>query len=256
MLIPSSDRHPPNQPSFDADPQIFRFFFLFFFFTFRKSSPLHEYFLVSHPPISLRFFFLLLSYYYHIPFIKIYFLSLRSITEDEYRKNMKMKKEYDEGSWCGSVDFQASRIKARRSRRAAVWTNLGASKCAPGNGYASVVIRGRTSAAQLIFSLQLHPQSFRVSVVVPGRPLISKRRWWLVEQNVPLLVNKYFHETVENPLVGASSRFVETRSDNYFILFFFFSHRWNLMKRSENGKRTIFLLLLLSFLFVSTNLLP
>lgn len=192
---------------------------------------------MSHSPISLRFFFLLLSYYYHIPFIKIYFLSLRSITEDEYRK-MKMKKEYDEGSWCGSVDFQASRIKARRSRRAAVWTNLGASKCAPGNGYASVVIRGRTSAAQLIFSLQLHPQSFRVSVVVPGRPLISKRRWWLVERNVPLLVNKYFHETVENPLVGASSRFVETRSDNYFILFFFFtSVKFNekIRKREENN---------------------
>lgn len=35
-------------------------------------------------------------------------------------------------------------------------------------------------------------------MLVPGRPLISKRRRWLVERNVPLLVNKYSEETVEN----------------------------------------------------------
>lgn len=100
---------------------------------------------------------------------------------------------------------------------------------APGNGYASVVIRGRTSAAQLIFSLQLHPQSFRVSVVVPGRALISKRRWWLVERNVPLLVNKYSTKLSKIP----SSRrvLVSRKLDRTIILFY--SHRWNLTGRLE-----------------------
>lgn len=77
-----------------------------------------------------------------------------------------MKEVVQVGRFSGAVE------RARRFRRAVILVHQNA----PGNGYASVVIRGRTSAAQLIFSLQLHPQSFRVSVLVPGRPLISKRR--------------------------------------------------------------------------------
>lgn len=97
-----------------------------------------------------------------------------------------MKEVVQVGRFSGVVE------RAKRFRRALILVHQNA----PGNGYASVVIRGRTSAAQLIFSLQLHPQSFRVSVLVPGRPLISKRRRW--NETFHFLLTNIPRKSVEN----------------------------------------------------------
>lgn len=101
-----------------------------------------------------------------------------------------MKEVVQVGRFSGVVE------RARRFRRAVVRALILVHQNAPGNGYASVVIRGRTSAAQLIFSLQLHPQSFRVSVLVPGRPLISKRRRW--NETFHFLLTNIPRKSVEN----------------------------------------------------------
>lgn len=82
------------------------------------------------------------------------------------------------------------------------WTNLVASTCA-GNGYTSVVIRGRTSAAQLIFSLQLHPQSFRVSVVARRRPTFNLKASVLPRRMKRSFFLEIFRETAE---ISASKR--------------------------------------------------